>query len=243
MSAGDTCTVYAGMYKESVTVPAGASGNYKTITVNGSDVVSVLGFTLNSHTQLIGNCPTLQGTITTANCGFFISNPSSPSSACVALPNSTTDVYIRLNVMYACGPIGGSGYPTQTSYIYIQGNTISYTDSTTATLPTTCGGSGQPVGSSVSLYGNHYLVENNDLSHYTISLGWNPEYSISRNNVFHDTLEANNAGNCHSDTWFSDPGGTNLVNNSFNVYEGNYQYNAVGPNAKGPLLQAPSCTG
>src|ERR1700729_168278 len=137
MSAGDTCTVYAGTYKESVTVPAGASGNYKTITVNGSDVVSVLGFTLNSHTQLIGNCPTLQGTVTTANCGFFISNPSSPSSACVALPNSTTDVYIRLNVMYACGPIGGSGYPTQTSYIYIQGNTISYTDSTTATLPTT----------------------------------------------------------------------------------------------------------
>src|ERR1700723_1427282 len=56
MSAGDTCTVYAGTYNENVTVPAGTAGNYKTITVNGSDVVSVLGFTLNSHTKLIGNC-------------------------------------------------------------------------------------------------------------------------------------------------------------------------------------------
>src|ERR1700721_1107632 len=80
MSAGDTCTVYAGTYNESVTVTAGTSGNYKTITVNGSDVVSVRGFTLNSHTQLIGNCPTKQGTVITATCGFFISNPSSPSS-------------------------------------------------------------------------------------------------------------------------------------------------------------------
>lgn len=242
MAAGDTCTVYAGTYNETVTVTAGGVSNYKTITVNGSDIISVLGFTLNSHTQLIGNCPTLQGTVTTANCGFFISNTASPSSACVNLPNSTTDVYIRFNVMYACGSIG-PGYPTQTSYIYIQGNTISYTNSTIATVPTTCGGSGSPVGNSLNLYGNHYLVENNDFSHYTISLNWNPQNSITRNNNFHSTSEVNNAGNCHSDTWFSDPGGTNLVNNSFNVYEGNYQYNAVGPNAKGTLFQAPSCTG
>ena len=191
---------------------------------------------------MIGNCPTLQGTVTTANCGFFISNTSSPTSACVNLPNNTTDVYIRNNVMYACGSIG-PGYPTQTSFIYIQGNTISYTNSSTGTVPTTCAGSGQPVGNSVNLYGNHYLVENNDFSHYTLSLNWNPQNSITRNNHFHDTTEVNNAGNCHSDTWFSDPGGTNLVNNQDNVYEGNYQYNAVGPNAKGPLFQAPACSG
>jgi hypothetical protein len=242
MAAGDTCTVYAGAYNENVTVPAGTAGNYKTITVNGSDVVTVLGFTLNSHTQLNGNCSTLQGTVTTANCGFFISNTSSPSSACVNLPNNTTDVYIRNNVMYACGSIG-PGWPTQTSFIYIQGNTISYTNSTTSTLPTTCGGSGSPVGNSVNLWGSHFLVEGNDFSHYTISLNWNPQNSLARNNHFHDTSEVNNAGNCHSDTWFSDPGGTNLVNNQYNVYEGNYQYNAVGANAKGPLFQAPSCSG
>jgi pectin methylesterase-like acyl-CoA thioesterase len=44
MASGDTCTVYAGTYNENVTVPAGATGNYKTITVNGSDVVTVNGF-------------------------------------------------------------------------------------------------------------------------------------------------------------------------------------------------------
>jgi hypothetical protein len=243
MGTADTLVVYAGTYSESPTVTAGGgSGSYNTVTVHASDIVSVLGFTLNSHTQLIGNCPTLQGTVTTATCGFFISNTASPSSACVSLPNNTTDVYIRKNVMYACGSIG-PGYPTQTSYIYVQGNTISYTNSTIATVPTTCGGSGSPVGNSLNLYGNHYLIENNDFSHYTISLNLNPENSITRNNNFHDTSEVNNAGNCHSDTWFSDPGGTNLVTNEFNVYEGNDQYNAVGPNAKGTLFQAPSCTG
>ena len=43
MSPGDTCTVYAGTYNENVTVSAGTAGNYKTVTVNGSDVVSVTG--------------------------------------------------------------------------------------------------------------------------------------------------------------------------------------------------------
>src|SRR6266849_6431700 len=57
MSAGDTCTVYAGTYNEHVTVTAGTAGNYKTLTVNGSDVVYVLSFTINSHVKLIGNCP------------------------------------------------------------------------------------------------------------------------------------------------------------------------------------------
>jgi hypothetical protein len=241
MSPGDTCMVYAGTYNENVAIPAGTAGNYKTITVNGSDIVSVLGFTLNSHTKLIGNCPTLKGTVTNANCGFFISNPSSPTSACVNLPNNTTDVYIRNNVMYACGGIG-AGYPTQVSFIYIQGNTISYTNVTTGTVTTTCP-TGTGVGNSVNLYGNHFLVENNDFSHYTLSLNWNPQNSIARNNNFHDTSEVNNSGNCHSDTWFSDPGGANLVNNQDNVYEGNYQYNAVGANAKGPLFQAPACSG
>src|SRR5208337_4982242 len=53
MSAGDTCTVYAGTYNENVTVSAGTAGNYKTFNVNGSDVVNVYSFTLNSHTKLI----------------------------------------------------------------------------------------------------------------------------------------------------------------------------------------------
>jgi len=240
MSAGDTCTVYAGTYNEAPSVPAGTSGNYKTITVNGSDVVTVLGFTLNSHTKLIGNCAAPAAINT---CGFNIQNTSTPTAACVSMSNGTTDVYIRNNVMYACGGIG-QGWPTSVSYVYIQGNTESYTNVTTGTVTTTCPTGGTPgVGNSVNLYGNHLLVEGNDFSHYTLSLNWNPQNSITRNNTFHDTNENNNSGNCHSDTWFSDPGGTNLVNNQDNVYEGNYQYNAVGPNAKGPLFQAPACSG
>ncbi len=233
MAAGDTCTVFAGTYNESPSVPAGTVGNYKTIAVNGSDVVTVLGFTLNSHTKLIGNC-TAPAAIN--SCGFNIQNTASPNTGCVSLTNNTTDVYIVKNVMYACGAIG-PGYATHTSYVYIQGNTESYTCTTSSLVPSTktCNG--------VNLYGDHYLIEGNDFSHYTLALNWNPQYSIVRNNTFHDQYETEAGGNGHTDTWFSDPGGTNLVNNQYNVYEGNYQRNGVGPNAKGPLFQAPSCAG
>lgn len=233
MAAGDTCTVYAGTYNESPTVPAGTSGNYKMLKVNGSDVVTVLGFTLNSHTKLTGNC-TAPAAINT--CGFNIQNPSSPSTACISFPNNTTDVYVVNNVLYACGAIG-PGWSTYTSYIYIQGNTESYTCTTSSLVPTT------KTCNSINLYGDHYLIEGNDFSHYTLSLNWNPSYSIARNNTFHDQFETEAGGNGHTDTWFSDPGGTNLVNNQYNVYEGNNQRNGVGPNSKGPLFQAPSCTG
>src|SRR5580698_5213501 len=72
MAAGDTCVVYAGTYNETPTVSAGTAGNYKTITVNGSDVVTVQGFILNSHTQLIGNCA---APATVGSCGFNIQDP------------------------------------------------------------------------------------------------------------------------------------------------------------------------
>src|SRR5215831_14790099 len=86
ISAGDTCTVFAGTYNETVTVGAGTVGNYKTITVNGSDVVYVLGFTINSHDKIIGNCPTATGIGGTSfggspwgSCGFSIGNQTSIS--------------------------------------------------------------------------------------------------------------------------------------------------------------------
>ena len=236
ISAGDSCTVYAGTYPENVTVTAGTAGNYKTITVNGTDIVSVLGFTLNSHTKLIGNCPVLQGTVTTATCGFFISNPSSPTTSCATWPNSTTDVYIRGNAMAFCGTIGAA-YPTISTYIYIQNNTISYTNvPSIGGISGTCGGSGGTcVGNSILIYGNHYLIENNDLSHYTLSVDHNASYIMGRNNIFHDQHETEAAGNGHTDTWFAEPGVA--VNTQFNVYEGNLQRNAFGPNAKSILSQ------
>ena len=238
----DTCTVFAGTYPEHVTIPAGSAGNYKIFTVNGSDIVSVLGFTLGSHTKVIGNCPVSSSgaVVTTATCGFFVSNTSSPSTGCASLSNGVTDVYIRSNVFYACGTIGAP-YPASTSYIYIQGNTVAYTNSTTGTVPTTCQGSGSPVGNSVNLYGDHQLIENNDFSHYTLSVDWTSQYTILRNNVFHDTVEAQNAGNCHSDAWFSEPGVAVPTQN--NVIEGNLIQNLSGANAKGILAQADTACG
>src|SRR5260370_25197109 len=52
MAAGDTCTVFAGTYNESVTVSAGGVGAYKTLTVNPGDTVFVLSFTINSHVKV-----------------------------------------------------------------------------------------------------------------------------------------------------------------------------------------------
>src|ERR1017187_7098510 len=39
MSRGDTCVVYAGTYNEHVALPAGNAGAYKTLQVNGTDLV------------------------------------------------------------------------------------------------------------------------------------------------------------------------------------------------------------
>ncbi len=89
MSNGDTCVVYAGTYNEHVSVPAGGVGAYKTLQVNGSDLVYVCDFTINSHNKIIG---------------FHIQNPSSPTNApCVAITANSTDYYVTSNNMYACG--------------------------------------------------------------------------------------------------------------------------------------------
>lgn len=246
-SVSDTCTVFAGTYNEIVTIPSGSAGNYKIFNVNGSDVVSVLGFTAGSHVQIVGNCPEKQGTLTTATCGFFISNPSSPgSAACVALGTST-DVYVVHNVMYACGAGGvpngsncGAGMihaDPNSSFLYIQGNTLSYAGNTQSAVS-----AGGAVGLSMDLgdpsgNGDHYLVENNDLSHYDISIKYNNTFGVYRNNAFHDQLDAEGCENTHTDEFFSEPGTTSTTV-QHNVFEGNTQRNAVGPNAKTMLMQS-----
>lgn len=230
MAAGDTCIVYAGTYNENVTVSAGTTGNYKALTVNGSDVVTVQSFTLNSHTKLIGNCA-VPAAINT--CGFNIQNPSSPISAtCVGLPNGTTDVYIRNNVMYACGNaamIGLSGAGQAVSYVYVQGNTLSYaciTQAQAGTATKECNG--------IFLMGDHVLIEGNDLSHYTLGIYFTAaSYGIYRNNTIHDQYETEAGGNAHTDGFYAEP----ALATQHNVIEGNRQYHGVGPNAKVVLTQ------
>jgi hypothetical protein len=229
MAPGDTCTVYAGTYNENVTVPAGTAGNYKTITVNGSDVVTVRGFTLNSHTKLIGNCT---APASAGSCGFTITYPSSPQSgACVGWTSSVTDVYIDNNVMTECGGEGymvGSRYTISSSYVYIQGNTLSYACVNSASINH---GECNPI----MPFGSHFLIERNDLSHYTLGIDYGTTYSIFRNNTFHDQYETEASGNYHTDAFFTEPGISYPV--EYNLIEGNLQYNAVGPNAKGLLAQ------
>jgi hypothetical protein len=237
ISPGDTCTVYAGTYSEDVTVPAGSAGNYKTLTVNGSDVVTVQSFVLNSHTKLIGNC-TVPAAINT--CGFNIQNPASPGAAsCVSTPQNATDIYIAQNVMYACANGIGNGsstsgaaiyVPQGSSYIYIQGNTVSYPAATTSNPVLTGKGVdfGEPTGGV-----DNVLAENNDFSHYTLGIKFTSRHSIFRNNTFHDQIETEGSSNKHTDIFFSEQ----PSNVQYNVIEGNLERNAVGPNAKGVLAQ------
>jgi hypothetical protein len=190
MSAGDTCTVYAGTYNENVTVPAGTAGNYKTIAVNGSDVVHLYSFTINSHVKIVGNCP-VPGAW--GSCGFSLGNTSSPGGTCVYGANDMTDYYIVRNTMEACtfiitGPVGSNS-----SHGFIQQNTMAYSCSTPAS-PNVC--------TAGHLRGNYILFENNDISHVSDGFYIAGSHLIYRKNTFHDVTSndcGSNSSNCHVD--------------------------------------------
>jgi hypothetical protein len=224
MSAGDTCTVYAGTYNENVTVSAGTANNYKTINVNGSDTVYVLSFTLNSYTKVIG---------------FHIQNPSSPNGTACVTVLSASYVYITNNIMTQCGyndiiwmPNGGSW-----DHIFIQGNTLSYGCSTPA-APNVCGG--------MKIAGQYNLVENNDISHVSDGILPAASYSVIRNNTFHDATAADcgpNSGNCHIDFLQAEP---SVPANpaAYNILiEGNVVRSNLGPNGHGFQFGGEACSG
>jgi hypothetical protein len=237
MSAGDTCTVYAGTYNESVTVSAGTTGNYKTITVNGSDVVNVYSFTLNSHTKLIGNCPTPNYPTSVpalGSCGFSLRTATPTTSPCVIVNNGSTDVHITSNVMMSCGSAGSSHMidlqgTTGSSYVYIQGNTLSWG----------CGNSSAPNNcTAVEINsGNHILVENNDLSHLGLAIQTFAQYTVIRNNTIHDMNESecgSFSGNCHLDIIYAERSvqvASQLV--QYQLWEGNTGNTVTGPDGKG----------
>jgi hypothetical protein len=235
MTGGDTCTVFAGTYAETPSIPAGTgSGTYNILTVNASDVVHILGATMANHTKLVGNCPSPS---TSGTCGFDIENSGSPTTACVSIPSSSSDVFVVSNFMAVCGGLNeGTGGASDS--IYIQKNTITYPD-------TTIGGT--DVGPAITIYGNHELIENNDLSHNSDAFHFAGSHNIVRNNNFHDTLTSEctvsgHGGNCHVDYIETEP----VLTSQFNVYEGNSQVNvhgAGGTNAHGFLVQADICGG
>jgi hypothetical protein len=224
MSAGDTCTVYAGTYNENVTISAGTAGNYKTLTVNSHDTVYVQSSTINSHVKING---------------FYIQNPSSPNTnACVSVAENSTDYYVTNNNLYACaGGIIESG-SANTTHGFIQGNTISYMCSTSG-APNVC--------RAMTINGDYHLIENNDISHVSGTFVFG-KYNVVRKNTIHDITYADcgsNSGNCHLDFLQAD---ANVLGGSqpaqYLLMEGNTITNSTGSNMKsGALLQAESCNG
>lgn len=166
MANGDICTVYAGTYIEHVMVPAGAAGAYKTLQVNGTDVVSVYDFTLNSYTKIIG---------------FNITNTNSDALAnnCVSINSGSRYINITGNTFASCGiqeaiHAGGSG----ASYIFVQNNVLTWPCSSPSS-PDVCYG--------VGWNGDHWLIEGNDISHTLEGITGAGTYSVIRNNTYHDT--------------------------------------------------------
>jgi hypothetical protein len=190
MAAGDTCTVYAGTYHENVTVSAGTVGNYKTIQANGTDVVYVNGFTINSHDKIMGNCP-ISGAYGT--CGFSLGNPSSPNGTCVNGTNNMTDYYIVGNTMEACTFIVTGPNGSNSSDGYILQNTMRYSCST-PNAPNVC--------TAGQLRGNYILLDNNDISHVSDGFYIAGAHVIFRRTKFHDITSndcGSNSSNCHVD--------------------------------------------
>jgi hypothetical protein len=82
-------------------------------------------------------------------------------------------------------------------------------------------------------------VENNDFSHYQLGANIQGTHHIWRNNTFHDQLESEAGSNQHSDILYMEP---NFTTGNI-VLEGNFERNAVGPNAKQNLTQNDACSG
>jgi hypothetical protein len=234
MSAGDTCTVFAGTYNENVTVTAGTAGNYKTLTVNPGDTVYVYSFTINSYDKING---------------FSIQNPSSPNAKpCVSVSSLSTNYFITNNNMTACGGSVSAIYEpastTGTSYGYIGGNTIYYTCSTPA-APNVC--------NAIVVVGNYTLVENNDISHTTNGVRDYGRYNVIRKNTFHDIRGTNltpndcgsNSSNCHIVFVQADADTKDAYHppTQYGVIENNTQLNALGNDTKFSLMQAENCQG
>jgi hypothetical protein len=227
MSAGDTTTVFAGTYNEVVTLAShpGTAGNYVTLQVNTGDTVTVYGFIMASHTKVIG---------------FHITSATPTSNLCVSFPN-ITDVYFTNNVMYACGSgtyavSTGSG-STGSDHIYFQGNTLSYSCSTSG-APNTCKG--------IFVVGSYQLFENNDISHVADGGTIFANHIVWRNNTMHDFLATEcgtNSGNCHIDFLESEPGPPSDPPSAYNLYEGNTLLRNIGGNAHGWLTQGDACGG
>jgi hypothetical protein len=231
MSAGGTCTVYAGTYDENVIVTAGTSGNYNILTVNPGDTVYVLSFTIGSYTKING---------------FYIQNPSSPhSSDCVTVAANSNYYYITNNNFYACGSHAMiyASCGSNEAHGFILGNTLSYSCSTSSS-PNTC--------TAMEICGDYVLIDSNDISHVSDGPYIYGKYDVLRNNKVHDTYSSecgSNSSNCHIDFMQADAPSTNpsqhlLIegNTAINMELNGGSISGSGDHGVG-LFQAEACNG
>lgn len=225
MANGDTCLVFAGTYG-AFTIGAGGVGSYRTVEANVGDLVYVPQVSVNSHNKLIG---------------LHIQDPLSPvqSLDCISIANSSTDIYITNNTIYACtgnhASISTASSSGTATFVYVQGNTISYPGSTPTSNPVN-------VGLAVAANGDHWLVENNDFSHTSDDFHWAGSNMIFRNNTSHDHSVndcGSQSGNCHVDFLQSE----STVATQHNVHEANTVIRNIGHDMHAFIDQGDVCAG
>ncbi len=187
--AGDTCTVYAGTYNEVVTLSHSGTGTGDVCTscitfrVNPGDTVGLYGFTVAANYVVIQ--------------GFTITDPSlSHANAGIYFTGSSTGVHILNNVI----TLVGKGYPcistrpgTPSHNLIITGNTISWCSS----VP---GGGNANASSGASVYADHSLIANNDISKAINGIQLSQPNEVVRNNYYHDTNDAVDFPGCSEPT-------------------------------------------
>lgn len=164
--AGDTCTVYAGDYTAEGTITptnSGSAGSPITFTVNPGDLVKITEFSLFTRTYIVLS-------------GFSIGNSSAAGTPGVYLDGASHCTITGNTITHT----GGKGIKFDmnaiSSYNTISANTITYP------------GFNQVNGDyGIDVYGDHNLIDGNDISHTADYTHIHGAFCVERNNVFHDS--------------------------------------------------------
>jgi len=231
--AGNTCIVFAGTYNETLTLKAGTAGNYNVLTVNAADACAPVG--LGNSSPVCG--VTITGTITPAShtkISGFKRTDVTPHSACVRLPAVITDVFITSNYFFSCG---GGSVGSEDGMISGTANsgadTASFVYINTNTFKTSCSPGWNC--SVLEIVGDHYLIENNDMSDSNDWIEHFGHFIVARNNVMHDSFTSHcqlrgsggGSSNCHGDIFESEPVTSFNLPSQHTMFEGNTIKNLV----------------
>jgi hypothetical protein len=214
VSAGDTCTVYAGTYNEYVTLSrSGSSTNPIVLTVNAGDKAQVFGFAVSANYVTIN--------------GFLITDPSLSHGPGVDIRAADTGVQVNNNTI---SQVGGNciatHYSTEPHYTVISGNTVSWCNAVS-------GQSNSHALTAIVLHGDHFLVKNNAISHAVNAMTGDFDHSVIVGNTYGPTNDAMDfpgcsiAGGCDTHLDFIEFGQASS-SRGYAVIESNNQNNSLG---------------